>query len=170
MLCDNLMDIFINGTLVSFEKKDTQHIDITPYLTIGKNILMIRAYQTDSPYRFTSAITGGLHMEYADGTVQEILTDDKFENVRFVDFWETKEPDGWEVEWEKNKEVLNQLLVTATHPISIKRSCLFRRDFNISKPIFSAVLYCSALYALHRSKGISVARRNALRRLAWHGY
>ncbi len=57
---------------------------------------MLRAYQTASPDSFTSAITGGLRITYADGTTEDIVTDAPFDYVRYIDFWETEEPEGWE--------------------------------------------------------------------------
>ena len=144
LLCDNIIDVYLNGTLISFESKDTGKTDITEHLT-DDNILMIRAYQTASPDSFTSAITGGLRIIYENGNVEDILTDESFENVRFINFWVTEEPGGWETDRETNLEKQSQLLVTPMHPIAIKRSCIFRKDFSVSKSVTRATLLSSAL-------------------------
>ena len=144
LLCDNIMDVYLNGKSVSSEKKDTGKIDILSYLT-DDNILMIRAYQTATPDSFTSAITGGLRIIYENGNVENILTDENFENVRFITFWVTEEPSGWETDRETNLEKQCQLLVTPMHPIAIKRSCIFRKDFSVSKSVTRATLLSSAL-------------------------
>lgn len=144
-ICDNLVDIFINGTLVSFELPDTQKIDITNLLVPGTNLITVRAYQTASPDSFTSALTGGIHIEYANGASEDILTDESFENFRFIDFWENDEPSGWESDATTNFEAYSQLIVTDMHPIAVKRSCFFRKEFNVIKEVKRATLCASAL-------------------------
>lgn len=144
MLCDNVIDIYINGKCVCFEKQDSKLVDITEYL-VSDNILMIRAYQTSTPYSFTSGITGGIRIFYENGTTEDILTDNSFENVRFIDFFVTEEPVGWETDRVTNLEKTSQLVVTHMHPIAIKRSCIFRQDFYVKKPITRAILRASAL-------------------------
>ena len=144
-LCDNLCDVYINGKEVSFEKRDTGRVNIKDYLVDGKNLLMIRAYQTASPDSFTSALTGGVRIEYNDGTGEDILTDESFENVRFIDFWQTEDPEGWATDFDSNMEVRNQLIVTDMHAIAIKRSCCFRKDFTACGKVKKATLCSSAL-------------------------
>ena len=144
-LCDNLCDIYINGKCASFEKRDTGVVDVKELLVKGKNILMIRAYQTADPDSFTSALTGGLHMSFNDADDVDLLTDNGFENVRFIDFWETEDPDGWATDFTSNKEVRSQLIVTHMHPIAIKRSCFFRKDFEVREQVKKATIIASAL-------------------------
>ena len=144
-LCDNIFDVYVNGRLVSFEMRDSGVVNINDALVEGKNLLMIRAYQTSTPDSFTSALNGGLRIEYEDGSADDILTDESFENVRFVDFWETQEPEGFENDFDSNLEVRNQLIVTDMHAIAIKRSCYFRKDFSVKRNLKKATLSASAL-------------------------
>ena len=145
ILCDNIFDVYVNGKNLVCEKKDSGLVDITESLVAGENLLMIRAYQTATPNSFTSALTGGIRIEYTDGTSEEIVTDESFENVRFIDFWETEEPKDWYLDKKSNRETRNQLIVTDMHAIAIKRSCFFKKDFDLSKEVKKATLLASAM-------------------------
>jgi len=142
--CDNIFDVFLNGEQITSELRDTGKANITPYLKSGENLLMIRAYQTAVPDSFSSAITGGIHIEYKDGQTEDIVTDGNFENVRFIDFWQNEEPSGWENDPKLNFEVNKQLIVTDLHAIAIKRSCFFRKEFEVSGEIKRAALCATA--------------------------
>lgn len=145
MLCDNIFDVYLNGKKLSFEKKDTGMVDIAEFLSKGENLLMIRAYQTASPFSFTSALTGGLRINYSDGSYEEIITDESFENVRFIDFFEKEDKEGWELDRSTNMEVRNQLIVTDLHAIAIKRSCYFSKSFSVDCEVKKATLVSTAL-------------------------
>ena len=141
-ICDNVIDIFLNGGLVASDVKDFASSDIVPLLKQGKNILWVRTNQTATPNTFTSALIGGIRMSYADGETVEIVTDEKFVYKRLVDFWVTEEPTGWERS-ESNARNL-PLIVADRHPIAIKRSCYFRKTFFCEKSVKKAWLLGSA--------------------------
>ena len=142
LACDNVIDVFLNGSCVASRVKSFSSEDVARYLKPGKNLLWIRTYQTATPDRFTSALIGGLRLTYANGDVQEVVTDENFVYKRLVDFWVTEEPKGWEASESDAREL--PLIVSARHPIAIKRSCYFRTTFSCSRTIKSAWLYGSA--------------------------
>ena len=142
MICDNSMDVFLNGVCLASDVRDFLCEGLEKYLCEGKNILWVRAFQTDTVESFTSALIGGLRWEYADGGREEIVTDEQFSEKRLVDFWVTEEPEGWEQQASDARN--NPLVVSDRHAIAIKRSCYFRKTFSCSRPIKSAWLYASA--------------------------
>ena len=97
-LCDNLFDVWLNGVQIANDTKHLKLTDVTKYLKNGENNLHIRGYQSGSDESFSSAITGGIRIYYADGCVEEILTDGGFKQVKLVDFWENTEPENFETE------------------------------------------------------------------------
>lgn len=143
VLCDNTTDVFLNGSLISEDKADTGCLDITAHLRTGENLLWIRAFQTAVPDSFTSAVTGGIRLFYADGKTEDIVTDSGFQDISLVTFWETEEPAGWESDASMGHPA--HTLTSVLHPIASKRSCCFFRDFTLEKPVKKAVLYGTGL-------------------------
>ena len=142
-LCDNLFDLWLNGKLVASDMKHLVLKDITGFLTTGENNLHIRGYQSASDETFTSAITGGIRLYYADGEKEEIVTDQQFRQVHMVNFWETEEPDGFETEMAGRGT--SDMNVMELHPIALRRSFYFIRRFHLTQKPIEARLYSSAL-------------------------
>ncbi|MBQ8388069.1 MAG: family 78 glycoside hydrolase catalytic domain, partial [Clostridia bacterium] len=142
-LCDNLFDVWVNGVRFATDTRHLELTDVTSAVTDGQNCLCIRAYQSSTYETFSAAITGGIRIEYADGTVEELLTDGEFFQKNHVGFWETKEPEGFEVLAEKPSRV-GSLTVTDIHPIALRRSCYFVREFGLDELPVSAKLYSTA--------------------------
>lgn len=141
-ICDNLSDVFLNGACISHDQNEHRAENIVRFLRQGKNILWLRTYQTSTVDCFTSAIIGGICVEYADGRQENIVTDEAFRSKRLVDFWVTEEPVGWELEESDSRDI--PLIVADRHPIAIKRSCYFRKPFSCHKKVKQATLLASA--------------------------
>ncbi|MBR3894452.1 MAG: family 78 glycoside hydrolase catalytic domain [Clostridia bacterium] len=144
-LCDNLLDIWLNGKRVACDAKHLPLTDITDLLCDGDNNLHIRGYQSDSYKRISAAITGGVRIYYQDGGIEEILTDEQFREIHFVTFWETEEPDGFELAVPYTKYRTTPLNVMERHPAKSRRSFYFKKTFNVEKLPVKAMLFSSAL-------------------------
>ena len=94
-ICDNDFDLYINGTHISLF---SGRADIGPVLKKGNNVIAIRAYQTDSPEKFLSALRGGITVEYRDGKTECTVTDRSWKQLRLCNFGEGKEIENWQTE------------------------------------------------------------------------
>lgn len=134
-ICDNIFDLFINGTLVSFEQKEFEG-DITQYLVEGTNRINIRAYQTNDISYFTSAMIG----EVKIGN-QRFCTDESWQSFTPASFWENTEQSNWQT----TPFSISSGFSCDIHPRLNKRSVLLRKSFELSKPIADASLFVSNL-------------------------
>lgn len=145
-ICDNKFDIYINGKQLSVYK-DTVYrcneTDISSMLTQGVNRIGIRTYQTNDPMHFTSALCGGIRIEYADGKEQTVLTDSDWTAHELCGFYEQKETEEWMVT--DNPGRPSPLEVQEIHPRIIKRSCIFSKEFIADKPVKSACIHITSL-------------------------
>lgn len=142
-LCDNLFDVWLNGVQVA---KDVKHLELTDVTTLfksGENNLHIRGYQSGTDESYSAAITGGIRIYYTDGTVEEIVTDGQFKQVQLVTFWETEEPAGFETATKGMSG--GDMNVMEMHPVALRRSFYFIRQFELHKKPVSAHLYATAL-------------------------
>ncbi len=145
-LCDNLFDLWLNGKKIAGDTKHLPLTDISEYLTDGENNLHIRAYQSDTYKRFSSAISGGVRLFYDDGTTEDIVTDESFKQIGLVTFWEIEEPEGFETALpEPGKRRAADMNVTEKHPVAQRRSFYFTRTFELTKKPVRATLHSSAL-------------------------
>lgn len=144
-LCDNLFDLWINGKRIVTDSKALPLTDITEYLTEGDNNLHIRGYQSDSYKRFSSAITGGVRIYYADGSTEEILTGEGFRELHLVTFWETEEPEGFECALPNTKYRTTDMYVMEHHPVALRRSFYFKHSFTLERLPEKATMFSSAL-------------------------
>ena len=142
--CDNIFDLWLNGKQFADEVKRFPLTDITDLVNNGKNNLHIRGYQSNTDERFSSAMTGGIRITYTDGEVEEIVTDENFKKLQLVNFWKTEEPEGFEtVTATKYGEM--DMCVLPLHPIALRRSFYYIRQFEIDEKPVSAKLYSTAL-------------------------
>lgn len=141
-LCDNLFDVWLNGLQIAEDVKHLALTDITDLVKSGENNLHIRGYQSGTDASFSAAITGGIRLYYADGATEEIVTDRSFRHTTLVPFWETEEPEGFEIATRDNAGDMN---VMEMHPIALRRSFYFIRQFELHKKPISARLYATAL-------------------------
>lgn len=135
LICDNIFDLYINGTLVSFEQKEFEG-DITEHLVVGRNRINIRAYQVSENDFFTSAITG----EVVLGS-ERIVTDESWQSYLAGGFFVNTEREDWqtvEMPYSGTK-------VCDIHPRLNKRSLYMRKSFNLTKKVKSASLFVSDL-------------------------
>lgn len=156
---DNRFDLWINGGSVALLGdvscwRSPAPLDVTALLRPGENRIAIRAYETDTPEWFVSALRGSLRVEFADGEseplviatdsswqateitwpkvfLQKAFTEEKWLQPGFDDF---SPPD------------ICQIL----HPRHTRRSWLGRRVFRVAQPLRQAIVYATArgLYEL----------------------
>lgn len=141
--CDNLFDLWLNGTQVANDTKHLKLTDVTALVKNGENNLHIRGYQSGTDDFFSAAITGGVRIYYTDGTTEEILTDKQFKQLQLVNFWETEEPEGFETATQGSH--CRGINVMELHPRALRRSFYFIRQFSLKKMPISAHLYSTAL-------------------------
>lgn len=123
--------------------------DITNLLVEGENNLHIRGYQSNTDERFSSAMTGGIRITYADGEIEEIVTDESFNQVQLVGFWVMDEPEGFETAttMDKRRGLPSPLYSLPMHPIALRRSFYYIRQFELKEMPVCARLYSTALGA-----------------------
>ena len=141
--CDNLFDVWLNGENIVTDTRHLELTDVTRFLRDGENNLHIRGYQSSSYDWFSAALTGGIRLIYEDGTSEDFPTDSSYKQVGLVNFWETKEPEGFETE--TNGRSVSDLKVTDMHPVALRRSFCFIRRFEVKKDILSVKLRATAL-------------------------
>lgn len=140
--CENRFDLFINGQCVMERVSESGKVDLLPFLRLGDNILMLRVYQTATPDQFVSAVTGGIRLEYKNGRAEEILTDSSFCDLWLATFGEKEEKEDFAASLAYNRK--NPICSTLIHPRSLRRSMIFRKTFEISRKIRSAVLLATS--------------------------
>ncbi|MBR0360514.1 MAG: family 78 glycoside hydrolase catalytic domain [Clostridia bacterium] len=147
--CDNIMDLWLNGKQFADEVQVLPLTDITELLVDGENNLHIRAYQSNTDERFSSAMTGGIRITYTDGEVEEIVTDESFNQVQLVNFWVMDEPDGFETATaiDVGRGGPSPLYSLPMHPIALRRSFYYIRQFELKEMPVGAKLYSTALGA-----------------------
>ena len=141
--CDNLFDVWLNGENIVTDTRHLELTDVTRFLRDGENNLHIRGYQSSYYDEFSAALTGGIRLIYEDGTSEDFPTGSSYKQVGLVNFWETKEPEGFETET-KGRSV-SDLRVTDMHPVALRRSFCFIRRFEVKKDILSVKLRATAL-------------------------
>ena len=147
---DNGFDLYLNEQAIPVKpegglwKSGLQ--DVSPFLVPGDNHLAIRGYLSNTPTRFLSAIRGAIQLTYKDGSQQLLQTGKNWKSGVRGDFWQSIEP----ADWQKTpaKEGLSD---TALHPRQIRRSCFFRRNFQLDSSVRSAEVIVTArgFYELH---------------------
>jgi alpha-L-rhamnosidase len=161
---DNRFDLWINGQAVSIPEqtnwRKTPAQDIRLLLQPGKNIVNIRALNTDTPLSFVSALRAGLKIDYPAGANGEpartrtILSDETWMMTRIT--WPKiflRHGEGFkEEDWLKPgfTDIEPPDVCQSLHPRLTRRSWHARHEFNLdSKPV-SAQVYVTAhgLYEL----------------------
>lgn len=149
--CDNSFDVYINGKYIDFANGIA---DITDIAFCGSNHIGIRLYQTSDPNHFTSAIRGGLRIEYEDGVIDYLPTDDSWRAFIVCDFGQGQEPENWATAAHPGKEWRGKqwdIVCTEVHPRLCRRSCYFRKKITVAENTEKAILRCTArgLYELY---------------------
>ena len=143
-VCDNYIDLYINGQEVTLSGNSAE---VTGLIKKGKNIIAVRAYQTDKPERFLSAFRGGITIKTIAGDTIEILTDSSWKQLRLSDFGQGKEIDNWQTEnvgESAREERFEHLKEFSHHPSVLRRSSVFSKSFTVDKMPEKAVLRGSA--------------------------
>lgn len=140
--CDNRLDVFINGMAVSSFSGALKPLDITGYLRKGKNCIAIRAYQTDSPLRFTAAMRGCLSIRLPDGEKMKIPTDESWRSYEVSNFHKSQEPEEWTTMEHPGRAGREErkMVCVGVHPRLLRRSCFFLRRIYLSAPTAKATL------------------------------
>ena len=143
-ICDNDFDLYINGTYISLF---SGRADIGAVLKNGNNVIAIRAYQTDRPEKFLSAIRGGITVEYRDGKTECTVTDRSWKQLRLCNFGEGKEIENWQTEnvgESAREERFEHMKEFELHPSVLRRSAVFSKTFDVSEMPSDAVIRASA--------------------------
>lgn len=150
---DNRFDLWVNGEVVELPANPESWrtlalLDVTALLKPGDNLVSIRAYETDTPEWFMSALRGGLRVDFEGAQtapliletdagwkateitwpkvfLQKAFTEEKWLQPGFKDY---SEPD-----------ICQQL-----HPRHTRRSWLGRKVFSVEQPVQKAVIYATA--------------------------
>jgi alpha-L-rhamnosidase len=161
---DNRFNLWINGQALSIPAlanwRKTPAQDVRLLLQPGKNIVNIRALNTDTPLSFVSALRAGLKIDYAAGANGEpartrtILSDETWMMTRIT--WPKvflRHGEGFkEEDWLKPgfADIEPPDVCQSLHPRLTRRSWHARHEFHLdSKPV-SAQVYVTAhgLYEL----------------------
>ncbi len=141
---DNPFDFFVNGNVLSESENDdgwhlTGVVDITHFMTQGKNHFSLRGFTSDDPLRSVSALRGGIKITYTDGTTEEILTGGTWRFFNNNNWWSGVEPDGWiTADVPQNYSYMIEMPL---HPRELRHSLYFRKDFVTGTGIKKATLY-----------------------------
>lgn len=147
---DNEFDLYLNGQQVPVRRNgnlwESGLQDVGKLVSPGDNHLAVRGYLTNVPERFLSAIRGAVQLDYADGKQERFQTGEGWTNGARGDYWQNKEPDAWQIT-PKGRNIS----ITALHPRQVRRSCFFRRDFQLASKVTNAEVSVTArgLYELH---------------------
>jgi alpha-L-rhamnosidase len=147
---DNEFDLYLNGQQVPVKRNGsfwgTGPQDVGKLVCPGENHIAVRGYLTNVPERFLSAVRGAIRLDYEDGHQDLLQTGEGWTNAARGDYWQNEEPDNWQTTPTRRK-----LTVTALHPRQVRRSCYFRRDFQLAANVSSAEVAVTArgLYELH---------------------
>ncbi len=147
---DNEFDLYLNEQAIPVKqdgrlwKSGLQ--DVSPFLVPGDNHLAVRGYLSNTPTRFLSALRGALQLTYEGGRQQLLQTGKDWSNGVRGDFWQSIEPADWQ-----KTPAKEGLSVTALHPRQIRRSCFFRRNFQLASNVRRAEVFVTArgFYELH---------------------
>ena len=134
-ICDNSMDIYINGQLVAYDVRAWQ-ADIAHLLQAGINAIGIRAFPTDREDRFTSSLCGKIEAETKDGIVT-IVTDSSWQVIHPVDFGSNDEAQNWQTGTGLKE---SWLYASRLHHRLVKRSMYIRKGFCLSAPVKKTTL------------------------------
>lgn len=143
-ICDNSFDFYLNGTEVTFQNN---RADVTDLIVPGENIIAVRAYQTEKPERFLSALRGGITITYKSGKTDEIVTDASWKQLRLCNFGCGTEPENWQqlrVGEQAREERFEHLKEFEKHPSMLRRASVFSKKFVLEKEVQEAVLRGSA--------------------------
>jgi alpha-L-rhamnosidase len=149
---DNRFDLWINGGQVSLPPnpaswRNLAPLDVSALLQPGDNLICIRAYETDSPDWFISALRGGLRIDFEDNDGPLLLETDAA--------WQATE-----VTWPKvflDKAFTEEAwlepgfadhappdICQKLHPRHTRRSWMGRKVFDVEKPVGQAIFYATA--------------------------
>lgn len=149
--CDNKFDVFVNGNYIQAPSvKDDSYsrlLNITGNVIHGINKLGIRAYGSNSPFWFISALRAGIKIEYTDGTFDNILSDQTWGAKVQSTYYANAENRNWEI----GEVGPSPGILTDIHPRYIRQSLYMRKDFTLKGAVESARAYVSAkgLYEFH---------------------
>jgi alpha-L-rhamnosidase len=146
--CDNDSQTYLNGKSVAFEvDRDRRLADVTALLRPAGNFWGFKAWQSNDPSHFSAAMRSGLEIQYADGSVQYVVSDASWQFGIMGGYFENADPANWSEKpevgnWSGPPTAVN------IHPGLLRRSVFLRKSFKIEEPIADARLYATA-WGLH---------------------
>jgi alpha-L-rhamnosidase len=149
---DNRFDLWINGAQMPLPStpeswRNLAPLEVSALLQPGDNLLSIRAYETDSPDWFISALRGGMRVDFEDNdgpllletdadwqatevTWPKVFLDKAFTEEKWLEsgFADHAPPD----------------ICQSLHPRQTRRSWMGRKVFHVGEPIVQAIVYATA--------------------------
>lgn len=171
---DNAFDLYLNNQQISIKPVDgiwlSELQDVSHLIHPGENHIAIRGYLSNDPEHFLSAIRGAIQLDFADGHQELLQTDESWKNGSRGGYWQNHEPEDWQT-----TPLTAKLSVTRLHPRQMRRSCLFRRNFQLDFETVRAVVHATArgFYELHingKKVGQDVLTPDASRDLVYQQY
>lgn len=149
--CDNRFELFINGKNIpinaSVKWLRVPSVDITAEITSGENKLGIKAFGSNNPLWFVSALRAMISITYADGSLVTLPTDETWGAAVQSNYYSNLENPNWLSDTIGYPAGVR----TVIHPRLLRRSIYLRKTFSINGKIKSARAYVTAkgLYELH---------------------
>ena len=150
---DNRFDLWINGMVVTLPPdpeswRNLAPLDVTALLRPGENLICIRAYESDTPDWFISALRGGLRIDFAGEHVEPLL-------IETDAAWRATEVTWPKVFLEKafTEEAWLESgfadhappdICQKLHPRHTRRSWMGRKVFHVVQPVGQAIVYATA--------------------------
>ncbi len=130
-VCDNPFDIFVNGVSIC-ENSTSFSADVSEFFIVGKNTVIIRAFQRFEDDYFSSAISGKITAG------EQITVTDEGWSAFFVNRQgENDEP----ANWFSATFPRASLCASVLHPLAQKHSLYLRKTFTPKEKPLSATLY-----------------------------
>jgi alpha-L-rhamnosidase len=147
---DNAFDLYLNNQPITAIQGEAMWLsglqEVSRLIHPGVNTLAVRGYLSNRPEHFLSAIRGAVVLHYADGRQEWVQTGEGWQSGARGGFWQNHEPEDWQT-----TPLPQNLTVTTLHPRQIRRSCYFRRDFQLDSATIRAQVQVTArgFYELH---------------------
>ena len=144
LVCDNDFRTYLNGKEVAMKVgRDAAPVNVTSLLKPAGNFWGVKAWQSNDPARLSAALRAGLQIEYADGTVQNVMSDVSWQFGIMGSYFQNADPE----DWNSNPAIggwSGPPIAVDLHPKLLRRSVLLRRSFKIDEPVVDARLYATA--------------------------
>jgi alpha-L-rhamnosidase len=151
--CDNAFELYVNGKRVPLDSQAgwlrAGATEVGALLKPGNNAIAVKAWQSADPMRLSAALRAGLHVIFADGTEQQVLSDAEWQAGLMGGYYQNADPSDWATDpavghWGGG------ITCQTVHPRLTRHSLCFRKAFTLNGEVASARVYVTArgLYEL----------------------